>query len=150
MKKPQRNTVQRQVILEELQKVKTHPTAVGVYDLVRRRLPNISLGTVYRNLELLSRQGVIQKLEYGSGEARFDGNPARHHHIRCVECNRVEDIHGPTLDVLGVVENDCSDYLVLGCHMEYFGLCPQCRDLGADSSNSRFVSQNQDEECPSC
>ena len=64
----QRNTKQRQVILEELQKVTSHPTAAGLYDIVRLRLPKISLGTVYRNLERLASAGTIRKLELGGAQ----------------------------------------------------------------------------------
>ena len=70
----QRTTRQRQVILEELQKLQSHPTAAALYEIVRRRVPKISLGTVYRNLELLARTGLIRKLEFAGAEARFDGN----------------------------------------------------------------------------
>jgi Fur family ferric uptake transcriptional regulator len=125
----QRHSRQRQVILEELQKLETHPTAVGLYEAVRQRLPKISLGTVYRNLDLLTRTGIIQRLEFGSGEARFDGNPTPHHHIRCVKCGRVDDIHGPPLDLLGGGINDFNDYCVLGQRIEFFGVCPQCKDM---------------------
>jgi Fur family ferric uptake transcriptional regulator len=58
-------TRQRRVILEELRKVNTHPSADEIYEIVRKRLPRISLGTVYRNLEILSESGDIQKLEPG-------------------------------------------------------------------------------------
>jgi Fur family transcriptional regulator, ferric uptake regulator len=125
---PQRNTKQRQVILEELQKLTLHPTAVGLYRIVSRRLPKISLGTVYRNLDMLTKAGIIQKLEFGSEEARFDGNPARHNHVRCVKCGRVDDIHGPPLDLLGGREEDFHGYRVLGHRIEFFGVCPQCKD----------------------
>ncbi len=125
--KPHRNTVQRQVILEELQKVTSHPTAAGVYELVRRRVPKISLGTVYRNLELLARTGAIQKLEHGTDEARFDADTTRHDHIRCVQCGRVDDIHAPAVDLVGGATDDFNDYRVLGFRVEFFGLCPQCR-----------------------
>ena len=86
----QRNTRQRQVILEELQKLTSHPTAAVLYDIVRRRLPKISLGTVYRNLELLARMGMVQKLELAGGEARFDGNvaPARPCAVRAMRPGR--------------------------------------------------------------
>ena len=67
-----RNTRQRRIILEELRGVKSHPTAVEIFERVRRRLPKISLGTVYRNLDLLTRLGMIQKLEWSAGEARFE------------------------------------------------------------------------------
>jgi Fur family ferric uptake transcriptional regulator len=117
------------VILDELRKLKSHPTAAGLYQIVLHRLPRISLGTVYRNLDLLSRTGVIQKLEFGSEEARFDGNMTPHHHIRCVKCGRVDDIHHPPLDLLGGVKNDFNGYCVLGHRIEFFGVCPQCKDL---------------------
>ena len=124
----QRHSRQRQVILEELQRTTAHPTAVGLYEIVRGRLPKISLGTVYRNLDLLTRTGIIQKLEFGGEEARFDGNPARHHHVRCVKCGCVDDIHGPPLDLLGGIKNDFNGYCVLGHRIEFFGVCPQCQN----------------------
>jgi Fur family transcriptional regulator, ferric uptake regulator len=124
----QRHSRQRQVILEELQKLASHPTAVGLYELVRQRLPKVSLGTVYRNLDLLTRTGIIQKLEFGSEEARFDGNRTPHDHVRCVKCGRVDDIHGPPLDLLGGVKNDFNGYCVLGHRVEFSGVCPQCQN----------------------
>jgi Fur family transcriptional regulator, ferric uptake regulator len=127
MKPSQRNTKQRQVILEELCGLHTHPTAAGLYQIVLRRLPKISLGTVYRNLDLLARTGVIQKLQFGSEEARFDGNPGRHDHIRCVKCGKVDDIPGPPIDVARAMNNDSNGYSMLGHRVEFFGLCPECK-----------------------
>ncbi|MCJ7604005.1 MAG: transcriptional repressor, partial [Desulfobulbaceae bacterium] len=69
-----RMTKQRQVILEELRKVKTHPTADDMYQMLRKKMPKISLGTVYRNLEILSESGIIQKLDVGGTQKRFDGD----------------------------------------------------------------------------
>ena len=74
----QRNTRQRAVIVEELCKTTAHPTAVELYEVVRRRLPKISLGTVYRNLDLLARLGIIDKLDLSGAEARFDGDVRPH------------------------------------------------------------------------
>ena len=124
---PQRNTRQRQLILEELRNLDSHPTAATLYELVRRRLPKISLGTVYRNLELLARTGQIQKLDFVSGEARFDGNVATHDHLRCVECGRVDDLPAFSLDLSGGDANDWCGYRILGRRLEFFGVCPQCR-----------------------
>ena len=124
----QRHSRQREVILEELQKLTSHPTAVGLYQIVRQRLPKVSLGTVYRNLDLLTRTGIIQKLEFGSEEARFDGNLTPHDHVRCVKCGRVDDIHGPPLDLLGGKTDDFNGYCVLGHQIGFFGVCPQCKD----------------------
>jgi Fur family transcriptional regulator, ferric uptake regulator len=129
----QRHTRQRQVILEELRNLTSHPTAGALYDVVRRRLPRISLGTVYRNLELLARTGTIQKLEFG-GEARFDGCVARHDHLRCVRCGRVDDVSAPPLDLFEGAANDWGGYQILGHRLEFFGICPQCRGRTDDGS----------------
>ena len=122
----QRNTRQRRMILEELQKLKTHPTAAGLYALVRRRMPKISLGTVYRNLELLSRAGKIQKLDFSSGEARYDGNVLYHDHLRCVCCGRIDDAPCPPLAITLSGKEDWEGYQVLGHRLEFFGVCPKC------------------------
>ena len=129
-----RNTRQRSVILEELRKLASHPTAAGLYEIVRRRLPNISLGTVYRNLELLARLGLIRKLEIGGRQARFDGNADSHFHVQCVRCGRVDDIHAPPLDLLGGESNDFSGYQILGYTLQFHGICQRC---GKTSTNSK-------------
>ncbi|MBA4358220.1 MAG: transcriptional repressor, partial [Desulfovibrio sp.] len=87
-----RMTTQRQVILEELRGLKSHPTAGELCQLVRKKLPRVSLGTVYRNLEILSRSGVIQKIDVAGVEMRFDGDISNHYHLRCVGCGRVFDV----------------------------------------------------------
>jgi Fur family ferric uptake transcriptional regulator len=139
----QRNTRQRQVILEELRKLTSHPTAAGLYEIVRRRLPRISLGTVYRNLELLAQMGTIQKLDLAGGQARFDGNPGRHHHVRCTCCGRVDDIWGLPLDLAELRHNDSSGYLLLAYRLELTGVCPRCREQSRPSPD-------QPEENRSC
>jgi Fur family transcriptional regulator, ferric uptake regulator len=126
----QRSTRQRQVILEELCKTTAHPTAVALYEVVRQRLPKISLGTVYRNLDLLVQMGQAQRFEAASGEARFDGNPARHNHVRCVRCGRIDDLMPSPLDLPAAPPKDTAGYQILGHRLEYLGVCPQCREAG--------------------
>jgi Fe2+ or Zn2+ uptake regulation protein len=127
-----RNTRQRQIILEELQKLKTHPTAAGLYAVVRKKMPNISLGTVYRNLELLNQMEMIQKLNFSGGEARYDGNAEDHDHLRCVYCMRIDDAPGPPLALTGGGKEDWGGFKVLGHRLEFFGVCPQCRGRQAE------------------
>ncbi|MCE5303859.1 MAG: transcriptional repressor [Planctomycetaceae bacterium] len=122
----QRNTRQRAVILEELQKLTSHPTAATMYEIVRCRLPKISLGTVYRNLERLVEAGLVRKLDQAGGEARFDGNVQPHDHFRCVDCGRVDDVFAPLLDPVEPPTHDWRGYQFLGRRLEYFGLCPAC------------------------
>jgi Fur family ferric uptake transcriptional regulator len=120
-------TTQRQVILDELNKLKSHPTAGELCQIVRQRLPRISLGTVYRNLEILSREGLIQKLEVGGNEMRFDGATKNHYHLRCQSCGRVDDV---AMEVLPDLERRVDSYLgyeVTGHRLEFTGVCPECR-----------------------
>ena len=121
-----RLTSQRQVILEELQKVTSHPTASDVFDMVRKRLPRIGLGTVYRNLDLLAERGVIKKLEVGGEQKRFDGDTSPHYHIRCVKCNRVEDIFIERLGELEKSAASCCNYKILDHHVQFSGICREC------------------------
>jgi len=134
-----RMTRQRKVILEELRKVNTHPSADELYEMVRKRLPRVSLGTVYRNLEILSESGNIQKLEPGCSLKRFDGNPSEHCHIRCVSCDRVVDAPMiPDLEI-DLEQVNSTDYKIIGHRLEFLGLCPQC----AHKSNSAEMQASQ-------
>jgi len=123
-----RMTNQRQAILEEVQKVNTHPTADEVYGMVRRRLPRISLGTVYRNLEILSTSGLIQKIGPPSNQMQFDGKTDNHYHIRCINCGRVEDAPIETVDKLENTIREISDYSIVGHKLEFIGICPRCEE----------------------
>ncbi len=121
-----RLTTQRQIILEELGKVKTHPTANEVYDMVRKRLPRIGLGTVYRNLELMSETGIILKLEVGGTQKRFDATVDPHYHIRCLSCGKVNDIDIPVMEEINKTAAEISQYQILGHHIEFSGICETC------------------------
>jgi len=121
-----RMTRQRRVILEELRRVTTHPSADEVYSMVRRRLPHISLGTVYRNLEILAQCGEIQKFESGGSPRRFDGNPAPHYHIRCLGCNRIADFPVEVSLDFSDGQMDWAGYRVTGHRLEFVGYCPAC------------------------
>jgi Fur family ferric uptake transcriptional regulator len=120
-------TLPRQVILEALRAAETHPTGDEVYRLARRRLPHISLGTVYRNLVQLSEAGLIRKLELGGTARRFDRRMAEHHHLRCLECGKVEDVSvEPAVGIEEAVEAE-SGYEVVEHRLELVGYCPRCR-----------------------
>lgn len=122
-----RLTTQRQVILEELGKVKSHPTANELYDMVRKRLPRIGLGTVYRNLELMAENGIILKLEVGGTQKRFDATTEAHYHIRCSQCGKVDDIDIPVMGTLVQAASDSSSYQITGHHVEFTGICGSCQ-----------------------
>lgn len=129
-KYPFRMTRQRRVVLEELRKVDSHPTADEVYEMVRRRMPKISLGTVYRNLEILSREGLVQKVVLGGTQKRFDGTPGAHYHVRCVLCGRVDDIEAESIPDLERSLRCVSEYEITGHRIEFTGVCPLCKNSG--------------------
>lgn len=122
-----RMTKQRQVILEELRSVASHPTADDMYDMVRRRLPKVSLGTVYRNLEILAETGVVQKIDIGGTKKRFDGNVSVHDHLRCIRCGRVDDAHLDLEVDLEAMAAAMTEYTILRHRLEFIGLCPECQ-----------------------
>ncbi len=125
---PRRMTKQRQVILESLQQVKTHPTADELYALVREALPKVSLGTVYRNLDVLVRDGQIRKLETPGGQCRYDADLSNHYHVRCQGCGGVGDVDVSPLPRLALPEKRDTNYTITEYRIEFIGWCPSCLD----------------------
>lgn len=128
MKNKYRQTKQRKIILDYLNKNRCHPSADEIYDAVRVEMPHISLSTVYRNLDFLQRNGIIKAIETGGGQRRFDYNTEDHHHIRCVKCRKVEDIE---LDLNNDIAEYCSgktDFEILGYDIDIYGICPACKN----------------------
>ncbi|MGI5816866.1 MAG: Fur family transcriptional regulator [Armatimonadota bacterium] len=125
-----RMTAQCRAVLEALASVDTHPTAAEVYEMVREQLPDISQGTVYRNLHKLTELGYAQELDYGPGATHFDATVTRHYHVRCVECGRVDDLPierrpAPCLDE---AQEAADGWRISEHRVEFMGLCPDCRD----------------------
>ncbi len=120
-----RRTRQREVILEVLRGTKGHPTADWVYQEVRKTMPHVSLGTIYRNLKTLSEHGGIQELAFGSTHSRFDANKEVHYHFVCEQCGLIEDLDMPILEGL---EEEVAQrgYRVVSHRLEFYGLCPDC------------------------
>jgi Fur family ferric uptake transcriptional regulator len=122
-------TRQRRLILEALQGVTSHPTADEIFSMVRAKLPRISLGTVYRNLELLAAAGQILCLERIGAQKRFDGDTRRHHHVRCRVCGKIGDIFSPVA-VPPLPETPVPGFSLHGVDMTFIGLCRECGARG--------------------
>jgi Fur family ferric uptake transcriptional regulator len=120
-------TRQRQIILAELCKGDDHPSADVVYQRARRHLPRISLGTVYRNLEILARQGQIRKVPVSGSASRFDADTRAHHHVRCLECGRLADGPAGSCTIRPVEIRRATGFDVMDCRLELTGICPECR-----------------------
>ncbi|MCI5140944.1 MAG: ArsR family transcriptional regulator [Candidatus Electrothrix sp. ATG1] len=127
MKDILRMTHQRELILEELGNCHNHPTADALYERIKKKLPRISLATVYRNLEILSEAGMIRKLEISGRQKRFDKEIEQHDHVFCVQCRRVDDIKFDQNRLLSLDKEHSQGYEISGCRVEFFGLCPQCQ-----------------------
>lgn len=123
---------QREMIKEFLMSRHDHPTADIVYMNVRQQIPNISLGTVYRNLTLLADMGEIQRLRLGDGTDRFDADTSPHYHFICSECSCVQDLSMDSIDGILDTARQHFDGQIDG-HMTYFyGICRNCAQ-GTDS-----------------
>ena len=121
-----RMTNQRRVILEELRKVDTHPTVDELYTIVKARMPHISLGTVYRNLDLLTETGEVLKLDSAGSMRRYDGRTAPHRHVRCRVCGRIGDIFD-TEDGPSISNISGPGFTVNAVRVEYEGIGDECR-----------------------
>lgn len=123
-----RKTKQREVILKVLGEHIDHPSADIIYEEVRKFIPRISLGTVYRNLEIMSESGTIMKLETGGSIKRFDPFTGPHPHFRCVKCGAIEDLPFEIDDSIftGKMDNWAHGRKIQNLNIEYTGLCIKC------------------------
>ena len=131
--KKTRNTRQRGVILDILKESREHPTAEAIYLEARRMLPNISLGTVYRNLNFLRDQGTVREIRPSEGgSSRFDGMDTPHAHFHCVHCNALLDIPlPPTLDSVRFEEEERISAVSL-VDLHVIGSCSGCEEAAAN------------------
>ncbi len=104
-----------------------HPTAEWVYERVRREIPNISLGTVYRDLKLLKQDGEILELGLAGTQSRFDGKAENHYHFRCLKCNRIFDVDGPVNKKIDEQLAQKMGFTVFEHRLEFHGLCKDCQ-----------------------
>ncbi len=140
-----RMTHQREVILDELNKSTVHPTADDLYERIKKRLPRISLATVYRNLEILSEAGKIRKLEISGRQKRFDWDLREHDHIFCIRCHRVDNIDLPRTKKVTVAPDRNRGYRISGYRVEFFGICPQCQQ--EEKKNTKGVKTMGCKKC---
>ena len=122
-----RNSKQKEAILRVLKGMTSHPTADWIYEQVRKEIPNISLGTVYRNLRLLQQEGKISELDLASTLSRFDGNVQNHCHFRCERCGRIFDVDEPVDKESDERLARKTGFKVSYHRLEFRGLCKDCQ-----------------------
>ncbi len=119
---------QREAIKTFLAGRTDHPTADTIYTCLREEYPNLSLGTVYRNLAVLEDQGEITRISTGIGPERYDGTVKPHQHFICTRCARVFDVQSDQLDeIIRIAGRSCPG-TVESCATNFYGICDDCLD----------------------
>ncbi|CEP81340.1 transcriptional repressor [Paraclostridium sordellii] len=119
---------QRELILNAVRDNTIHPTADYIYDYLKKNNPNLSLGTVYRNLSQLVNHGFIQKVSIPGFPDRFDGNISEHNHMICEICGNIQDIQCDTLRNIPNVISDELDLEITSCNVILQGICKNCKN----------------------
>ena len=118
-------TPQRLIILDYLQGNKSHPSAEDIHRAVHDKFPTMSLATVYSTLAALKEKGYIVELTLDPDKKRYDPETAPHNHLICIACKRIVDVCGECQ--LHLPEDERQDFVVLESHVEFYGLCPGCK-----------------------
>lgn len=128
MEKTRKHSKKRDAILACIRQTKCHPTADWIYQQLKPEIPDLSLGTVYRNLSVFRQEGTIQSVGVVNGLEHFDGNTEPHTHFICTGCGRVLDLEGVTLpqEALDAAKT-CSGGSIDGFQLQFTGLCAACR-----------------------
>ena len=117
---------QRERILQVLKRTTSHPTAEWVHEQVRQQIPHVSLGTVYRNLHILTAQAKIRELDFGEGLHRYDATVEQHYHFICNQCGVVRDLAVPPQNDLHERMRDMVPGTITAHRLDFYGVCNYC------------------------
>lgn len=120
-------TSQRYAIYRALAGSKKHPSVDDLYSAVKKTYPTLSMNTVYNTLESLQVIGIASEISLWHDKARFDANQARHHHLVCLRCKKIEDLYDDTLDGLALSPKAKQRYQIIGHRIEFHGYCSDCK-----------------------
>lgn len=122
-----RNTIQKNIILEAVRNLCDHPTAERVYSHVRQTHPRISRATVYRNLNRLAENGIINRLHLPQGADFYDHQTHPHYHLRCEKCGGIYDLPLPYLEDFFLQAQGMEAFQIHQHTLTFYGICPHCR-----------------------
>jgi Fur family peroxide stress response transcriptional regulator len=122
-----RITPQRHAILEYLVISDSHPTADEIYKALEHKFPNMSVATVYNNLRVFKKTGLVKELTYGDASSRFDFSTKRHYHVICSKCGKIVDFFYPGLDEVEELAAQVTGFTVDHHRLEVYGTCPDCQ-----------------------
>lgn len=123
-----RQSKQRNRLLELLRSTSSHPTADWLYEQLKKEFPNLSLGTVYRNLAMLIEQGTVKKIHFGSTFDRFEANTHPHYHLICESCGKIVDLDMPIHHDLNKQATKRTSFTISHHNIDFFGLCETCKN----------------------
>ena len=123
-----RQSKHRESILELLRSTSKHPTADWIYEQLKKEFPQLSLGTVYRNLTMLIDMGLAKKIHFGSTFDRFEANIEPHYHLICESCGKILDFEMPVYTELNSQANQLTGFTIHHHKLEFFGVCDDCEE----------------------
>jgi Fur family peroxide stress response transcriptional regulator len=150
-------TPQRLAILEYLDGNKTHPSAENIYEEIRKKFPMMSFATVYKTLDALKQRGKVLELTIDPERRRYDLNTRPHHHLICIDCKKIVDIHADFR--VDVPDEDTEAFEVIDNHIEFYGICPKCKQKGGVELMAIFRCEKcgatkegrcKPKKCPKC
>lgn len=119
-------TPQRLAVYKCLMNTKEHPSAETIYKSIQPEYPTMSLATVYKALKTLAEVGLIQEINVGEGNFRYDGMVTPHPHIQCINCGKVEDLDSLSLDSLNTEAAKHTKFKILTNQVYFYGICEAC------------------------
>ena len=126
MKTIRRKSRQREKIYQIIKASAGHPTAQSVYETLKKELPSLSLGNVYRNIKILSEQQRIACREFGDGIEHYDAIVAMHYHFICEQCKNVSDFSMPLQEIITKKAQKTSSHSIKGHTIQFYGVCEKC------------------------
>ena len=122
-----RKSRQREQIYNLLSETDLHPTAQWAYDRMRKKYPRISLGNVYRNLNILVEEGRVRKQDYGDGVEHYDTVIEHHYHFVCEKCGKISDLDIPVKAIIDQIAKQNSNLVITGHTVTFYGICSICK-----------------------
>ncbi len=126
-----RITPQRLLILKTIMASEGHPTAEDIH----QSIPYTSLTTIYNNLKLFVKLGIINELPYGSALSKYELNHSKHYHIICKTCGEIVDFNYPNLQEIEQLASKLTNFIISHHHFEVYGICPTCQDATSNRKN---------------
>lgn len=120
-------TPQRLAVYNYLINTTAHPSADTIYTDIHVQYPTMSLATVYKALKTLVDVGLIQEINVGEGNFRYDGNSVSHPHLQCLSCGKVDDFNNLSLDNLNTLAQENTDYKIISNKVYFYGYCKDCQ-----------------------